>query len=82
MGEQFFDAFFDELDDDTVAQIAAELGLDTEISVFQVAHAEAVAEAAYRAPFGGGLLSLSPHEHAIVHGIDSRELLSQVKRGL
>lgn len=80
--KNFLDALFENMDDESVEDALMELGLDPDALVIQIAHAEAVAEAALAAPFGGGLLALSPHENAMVHGIDSIELLSHVKQAL
>jgi len=76
------DAFVKSMDDESIEDALLELGIEPDALVVQIAHAEAVAEAAYTAPYGGGLLGLSPHEYAMVHGIDSVELLARVKTAL
>ncbi len=82
MDEDVLNDAFEELDGESLEDALMAFGLEPETLVVQIAHAEAIAAAADRAPYGGGLLPLSPHENAMIHGLDSTESLTKVRDAL
>jgi tetrapyrrole methylase family protein/MazG family protein len=69
---------FDPLDDDDDLP----LGVDPETAVLQLVDVESIRDALDAAPFGGGMLPLSPLESALVRGINSPEIATQVQTAL
>ena len=58
------------------------LDLDPDAPVLQLVDCNAIVEALDAAPFGGGMLPLSPLESVLVRGITSAEIATQVQTAL